>query len=84
MCALQELPGGREVAALAGASAGGVEVLGGAPREHGLDLASELAPIADRLLEVPAGDLVELGELARVFFQPAGEALVQLGSRRLR
>jgi hypothetical protein len=44
----------------------------------------ELDAIPVRLLEVVAEDLVELDQVAAVGLEPLGEALVQLGSCRLR
>ena len=44
---------------------------------------SELGPVASRLLQVKAEDLVQLDQVATSLFQPGGEALVQPGSRRL-
>ena len=46
--------------------------------------AAELDAVAVSLLEVVADDLVALDELRAVVLEPAGEALVQVGARRLR
>jgi hypothetical protein len=56
---------------------------GGERRCLGADEA-ELRAVAVRLLEVVTHDLVGFDEVGRVWQQPAGEALVQLGSHRFR
>jgi hypothetical protein len=55
-------------------------VSAGAPGERGVELAAELVAVADGLLEVPAGDLVQLDDSIRAVFKPARESLVELGA----
>jgi hypothetical protein len=52
-------------------------VSGGAPGERRIELAAGLAVVADGLLEVPAGDLVELDDSVGVIFKPERESLVE-------
>ena len=83
--ACEQMHRGGHIAALACAPAGRVQVGGGVARERRVRRRAELAPVAHRLLEVPAGDLVELGQVAgAVLLEPAREPLVQLGAGRLR
>ncbi len=75
---------GVEIAAFEGSSPGRRETRGSATREpvERRIRAVELGPVPMRLLEVVADDLVALDEVVRR--EPLGEALVQLGSGRLR
>ena len=77
----QQVGGGVAVRALGGAATRAGEVARGARRQGRSDGQRELAAEADRLLEVPADDLVQLDERAAAALDPAGEALVQVGAR---
>ena len=78
---------GLRVATDEGTTAGRLQ---GAPRPPGRAPSSprrptELGPVAERLLEVVADDLLVPGRpVARLVLEPAGERLVQLRPRRLR
>ena len=52
-------------------------------REVGVVL-PEFVAVPAGLLEVVAGEFVELDELARILFEPPSEAFVQLGAHDLR
>jgi hypothetical protein len=56
--ALEQVRRGADVPALTGPPARDVEMFRGALRERSLDCTPELATVADRLLEMPSGDLV--------------------------
>ena len=58
--------------------AGCQQVPGCALGDRAVGRQAELPPVAERLLEVPAGDLVQLDQLLSVDLQPAGEGGVQL------
>ena len=67
---------GGDIAALARAPAGGVQMIGGVTRQRLVRTPTELALVAQRLLEVPSGDLIELNDVADALLQPACEPLV--------
>ena len=84
--ALEQAPRRVDVAARERATACTEEPVGRPARELDLRVAvaAELQAQAERLLQVVADDLVEVGSLDRAPLHPAGEALVQVGTRALR
>ena len=84
---LEQVDGGRQVAADERPLPGGGEPVGGPPAERA-GLVRRAAPssvaVAVALFEVMAEELVERDELDAVDFQPRSEALVKVGSSRLR
>ena len=55
-----------------------MQVDGGAPGDCHIRCATELPPVADGLLEVPADDLLALGQIAVDVLEPRRESLVQI------
>jgi hypothetical protein len=75
--------GGYVVLPCHGAVAGIREAAPRVVAERLVDIHSQLRAVDTRLLEVITDDLVELDELGAVLLDPAREALVQVGARRL-
>jgi hypothetical protein len=46
--------------------------------ERGLDRSAEFPAVAHRLLQMPAGDLIEVDEVAGGLFKPVPEAVVEI------
>jgi hypothetical protein len=59
-----------------------MEVPGGAPRELDPRRTAELLGVADRLLQMPPDDLVELEHCSSMLLKPPGETLVKLTPHR--
>ena len=82
----QEVHRGRDVPACRGQPPRGGQTLGrlAGERLHPLVRRTEFRPIPIRLLEVVPDDLVPLSERARYAIEPVREALVEVGTGRLR
>ena len=82
---LEQVAGRRAVLTRACAAARAMQVEGGTASERHIRCAAQLLPVAHGLLEVPADDLLVLGQTAVDVLEPGGEPLgrsarVALGS----
>src|ERR1019366_951382 len=81
---LEQVAASGNIAAAARPPPSIVQVLGGPARRLGVAVSSELARVTHRLLQMPAGDLIELCQAATGLLEPVGEPLVTLSAGGLR